>query len=78
MSATNIPHTISPEKMALVKSDLEAVVMSCYEAIAGAWDKSNDGFEDMITVLDQVADSLGITLETEIDKIANNEEAVNE
>lgn len=31
---------------------IESVRQSCFEAISGAWDKSDEGFQDMVGALD--------------------------
>lgn len=50
-----IPKGLTKQQLAGVKQHnkyIETLIKSCREGIDGTWDKSDDGFEDMITMLE--------------------------
>ena len=58
----------------LVIDNLQALKKCCIEAQTGAWDKSDDGFDDMFFQLSQIQDGLGIDDDTDYDALRDGEE----
>jgi len=52
---------------AKIKDNLNALWMSCEEAVTGVWDKSDSGFRDMQACIEDIARELEmeIPIETE-------------
>lgn len=51
---------LSPENQKEIQRYMVCLHNSCVEGITGEWDRSRDGFEDMIEVLERVHDLIGI------------------
>lgn len=58
MNKKNLPKLNKAALLRRIRGDLKSIDKSCDEAIDGRWDKSDDGFEDIQTVLGQVLDDL--------------------